>query len=165
MKINQLPLILLVALASGLVGGIVSDKLAAANTPKILSVHQLRIIDAQGRVRATFGVNEKGASVDAESFRLIDKKKQVRGGLGIASDDTASLILIDKDFNRSIKMLVGSSANVLLMGDKSMEYRAGILAGEGDTALFLMDKKGSCGIKVDGIRMSKSNGEKVFVAP
>ena len=101
-------LYLIVALAGGIIGGAMANRLAAiaavaADSPaKSLAAQQFVLVDARGKPHASFRLNEDGLPI-LQSYDLAGK---TRIGIGFAKDGTVGLDLADQKGTERILLSV-----------------------------------------------------------
>ncbi|MGD8564370.1 MAG: hypothetical protein PVG03_17645 [Desulfarculaceae bacterium] len=148
MKKTQVLLLALVALISGLIGGMAAGQLAGATEEKaqVLSAQEFRVVDDQGRIRGMLGVNQQGVSLALYSQKgvhrlavqvsgaepnlsLYDDKGKVRAVLWL-SGQVPQLVLFDAAEGRRAVMEVVQPGPRLSLLDKQHKVRAVLGAAE-----------------------------------
>ncbi len=137
----------IVALVGGIIGGAVTNRMAAAipafaaDAPaKSIAAQKIMLVDAGGNVRAVLHLNQKGLPM----LQLFDDGGKLRIGLGFAHDGTVGIDLADRKGVERARLSVNTEGvPALRLFDAGARPR--MLAGvdsQGYSALNFYDAEG-----------------------
>ena len=102
-------LVVMVALAGGLIGGALANRLAAAipalaadSPAKSLAAQQILLVDARGKPHASLHLNDDGTPV----FQMYDLAGKNRIGIGFAKDGTVGMDVADQKGSKRVLLSV-----------------------------------------------------------
>jgi hypothetical protein len=100
MSTKQNILTIVLALLTGFLGGVLSDRFSVEDTvfaakpeKKVIEAHEFRLVDEAGRYRGAFVSGPEGAP----GLSLLDKNGKARGAFYTGADCNPGLSLHDKD--------------------------------------------------------------------
>jgi hypothetical protein len=133
------------ALAGGMIGGVMGNKLnrAAAATeaiPKRIAAQELQLVDAHGRMAAALTVSKEGEP----SFAMYDHSGKLRTDLSIGSGQELGLKLYDAKGAMRISMMISAEGiPAMRLFDPSVRPRALIgVDSEGEPAMDFYTSNG-----------------------
>jgi hypothetical protein len=125
-----------VALVAGLIGGVISDRVAKATGKKVIEAEEFRVVDKAGKVRASLNADEV-----ASALILYDANGEPRATIGVIKHKSL-LALYDVNSKQRANIGADNDSSTLSFFDDNGKPRAIIGAIKNNPAVELYDAEG-----------------------